>query len=93
MPERRVQLGGEGGSCTERCGVAISMTGGVEGAEREGNRGLFFSFFSFFSFFFKIMYSLFKVQETICSASYDRNKTHKQSNDPLHPLMGKIKPL
>jgi len=50
------------------------------------------SFFLFY-FIFIIMYSLFKVQETIWSASYDRNKTHKQSNDPLHPLMGKIKPL
>jgi len=39
------------------------------------------------------MYSLIKVQETVWSASYDRNKTCKQSNDPLHPLMGKIKPL
>jgi len=26
------------------------------------------------------------------SASYGENKTYKQSNDPLHPLMGKIKP-
>ena len=39
------------------------------------------------------MYSLIKVQETVWSASYDRNKTSKQSNDPLHPLMGKITPL
>ena len=30
---------GEGGSCTERRGVVISMTGGVEGAERGGCRG------------------------------------------------------
>ena len=37
------------------------------------------------------MYSLMKVQETVWSASYDRNKTCKQSNNPLHPLMGKIK--
>jgi len=29
-----VELGGEGGSCTEGRGVVISMTGGVEGAER-----------------------------------------------------------
>ena len=35
-PERQEKLGGEGGSCTERRGVVISMTGGVEGAEREG---------------------------------------------------------
>ena len=47
----------------------------------------------FFSLFFFIMYSLIKVQETVWSASYDRNKTYKQSNDPLHPLIGKIKPL
>ena len=58
----------------------------------EGNRGLFL-FFIFYFFIFIIMYSLIKVQETMWSASYDRNKTYKQSNDPLHPLMGKIKPL
>ena len=29
-----MELGGEGGSCTEGRGVVISMTGGVEGAER-----------------------------------------------------------
>jgi len=50
-----VKLGGEGGSCTERRGVVISMTGGVEGAERERWRGLFFFFFSF-SFLFFISY-------------------------------------
>jgi len=38
-----------------------------------------------------IMYSLIKVQETLWSASYDRNTTCKQSYNPLHPLMGKIK--
>jgi len=86
---REEEIVGEGGSCTERRGVVISMTGGVEGAEREGNRRLFVFFFSFFM----IMYSLIKVQETVWSASYDRNKTYKQSNDPLHPLIGKIKPL
>jgi len=60
----------------------------------EGNKGLFFLFFLFFLFsFFLFMYSLIKVQETIWSASYDRNKTYKQSNHPLHPLMEKIKPL
>jgi len=61
----------------------------------EGSEGsFFFIFFILFLFlFFIIMYSLIKVQETVWSASYDRNKTYKQSNDPLHPLMGKIKPL
>jgi len=39
------------------------------------------------------MFSLIKVQETVWSARYDRNKTYKQSNDPLHPLIGKIKLL
>ena len=34
-----------------------------------------------------------KVQEPAWSASYGVNKTFKQCNDPLHPLMGKIKPL
>ena len=38
-PEGKVELGGEGGSCTERRGVVISMTGGGEGAKREGNSG------------------------------------------------------
>jgi len=34
-PEQRAEVGGVGGSCTERRGVVISMTGGVEGAERQ----------------------------------------------------------
>jgi len=40
------------------------MTGGVEGAEREKNKGLFFftSFYFFFYFFFYIMYSLPKYK-------------------------------
>jgi len=38
-PERQGKLGGEGGSCTERRGVVISMTGGVEGAERVKGAG------------------------------------------------------
>jgi len=38
-PGRQVELGGEGGSCTEGRGVVISMTGGVEGAERGRSRG------------------------------------------------------
>jgi len=50
-------------------------------------------FFLILFFIFYIMYSLIKVQETVWSASYDRNKTCKQSNDPLHPLMGKVNPL
>ena len=53
-------MGGEEGSCTERRGVVISMTGGVEGAEREGNRGLFFFFF-----FFYIMYSLLSTRNSM----------------------------
>jgi len=55
----------------------------------KGNRGRFYSFF----FFFIIMYLLIKVQETVWSASYNRNKTCKQSNDPLYPFMTKIKHL
>jgi len=39
------------------------------------------------------MYSVIKVQETAWRASYGRNKTYKQSNDLLHPLMGKIRPI
>ena len=38
-PEGQEKIEGEGRSCTERRGVVISMIGGVEGAEREGNRG------------------------------------------------------
>jgi len=34
------------------------------------------------------MYSLLKVQETTWSASYGENKTYKQSNGPLHLVMG-----
>jgi len=52
----------------------------------------FFSFFlsSFFSFFFFFFDQVFvvKVQETTWSASYGRNKTMKQSNSPLHHIMG-----
>jgi len=73
-------------------GVEISIAGGGADEKDEGNRGLFL-FFLFLFFIFYIMYSLIKVQETVWSASYDRNKTCKQSNDPLHPLMAKIKPL
>jgi len=39
------------------------------------------------------MYLLIKVEETLWSARYDRNKTYKQSNDAPHPDMGKIKPF
>ena len=39
------------------------------------------------------MYLLIKVQGTTWSASYGENKTNKQSNEPLHALMGKVKPL
>jgi len=71
-PEGQGELGVCGGSCTERRGVVISMTGGVEGADRERGRGLF----SFFSFF---LYHIFvvKVQEIAWSASYGENKTPK----------------
>ena len=70
-------------------GVEISIAGGGADEKDGAREGSFFIFF----YIFIIMYSLFKAQETIWSASYDRNKTYKQSNDPLHPLMGKIKPL
>ena len=53
-PERQPELGGEGGSCTERRGVVISITEGVEGAEREQGRGLFY--FLFLLFFIFISY-------------------------------------
>jgi len=48
----------------------------------EGSEGSFF-----FSFF---LYHIFvvKVQEIAWSASYGQNKTVKQSNDPLHLIMG-----
>jgi len=61
------------------------MTGGVEGAELEGNRGLFFSFF-FLSFF---LYDIFvvKVQEIAWSASYGENKTKK----PKRTNKGKVR--
>jgi len=40
------------GSCTERHGVVISMTGDVEGARCEKGNKEFFSFFFLFLFFF-----------------------------------------
>ena len=49
-PDKRRRKRGEGGSCTERRGVVIAMTGGVEGAERGRKSGA--SFFAFFLFFF-----------------------------------------
>jgi len=71
-------MGGEGRSCTERRGVVISMTGGVEGAELEGNWRLFFIFIFIF------LYHIFvvKVQEIAWSASYGENKAQnpKQTN-------------
>jgi len=66
---------GEGGSCTERRGVVISMTGGVEGTEREGNRALFFLLF--FSLVFLYHIFILKGQEIAWSASYGENKTQK----------------
>jgi len=49
----------------------------------EANRGLFFFFFFFLSHIFVV-----KVQEIAWSASYGENKTIKQSNGPLHLIMG-----
>jgi len=62
------------------------MTGAVEGAERERGRGLFFSLFFFFFYYYHIF--VVKVQEIAWSASYGQNKTVKQSNGPLHLIMG-----
>ena len=56
-PEGQEEIGGEGGSCTERRGVVISMTGGVEGAERKEIGG-----FSFL--FFYIIYSLLRYKKS-----------------------------
>jgi len=55
-PEKGGAKWGKEGSCTERCGVVISMTGGVEGVERGGNRGLFF-LFSLFLILRLVVYS------------------------------------
>jgi len=68
-PEEREKIGGMGESCSERRGVVISMTGGVEGAERGARKGSFF-----FSFFYHHVFVV-KVQETTWSASYGVNKT------------------
>jgi len=50
--------------------------------------GVFFFFFYFFYFYFYIIIFVVRVQETVWSASYDPNKTTKQSNGPLHLVMG-----
>jgi len=50
-PERGAEIGDSGGSCTERRGVVISMTGGVEGAEGEKKKKRSFFLFFFFSLF------------------------------------------
>ena len=56
---------------------------------REGSEGSFsFFFFFFFSLFFFYHIFVVKVQEIAWSASYGQNKTVKQSNDPLHLIMG-----
>jgi len=69
-------------------GVEISIAGGGAAEKDEGSEGSFF-FFSFFFFFF-FLYHVFvvKVQEPAWSASYGVNKTIKQSNGPLHLIMG-----
>ena len=59
-----------GGSCTERRGVVVSMTGGVKGAERDRKYRAFFFFLFCIS-----MVSLFIVQETAWRTSYGVNKT------------------
>jgi len=51
----------------------------------QGNRGLFFFFFFFF---FLSHIFVVKVQEIAWSASYGENKTIKQSNGPLHLVVG-----
>jgi len=72
-------------------GVEISIAGG--GADQRDARQYEAFWLFYFLLFFFIMYSLIKVQETAWSASYGENKTYKQSNHLLHPLMGKIRPL
>jgi len=69
------------------------MTGGVEGAECEENRGLFFFFFFFF-FFFSFFYHVFvvKVQETAWSASYGVNKTISNRTTRFTPAWEKSIP-
>jgi len=72
-------------------GVEISIAGG--GAEekdlKEIGRFFFFSFFLFLFFLFFLNHVfVVKVQESVWSASYDENKTIKQSNGPLHLIMG-----
>jgi len=56
------------------------------GGKSEG--GVFFLFLCFFFFFFYNQVFVVKVQETTWRASYGRNKTTKQSNGPLHFIMG-----
>ena len=61
--------------------------GRLVGGEVRAREGAFFLFFFLF-FFFNIIIFVVKVQETVWSASYDPNKTIKQSNGPLHLVMG-----
>jgi len=61
------------------------MTGGVEGAEREGKRWLFLFFFLLFFFLYHIF--VVKVQEIAWSASYAENKTQ----NPKHTDKGNIR--
>jgi len=88
-PERGAEIGDSGGSCTERRGVVISMTGGVEGAEREKKKkkGAFFLFFIFYNHVFVV-----KVQETAWSASYSVNKTINNPTTCFTPLSEKSNP-
>ena len=65
----------------------ISMTGGVEGAEREGNKGLFYFFYFFYNHVFVV-----KVQETAWSASYGVNKTLIPTTARLTPSWEKSNP-
>jgi len=71
---------------------AIVVFGDFEGGDacfpELGVKIDFLFFFFFFLFFYYYHVFVVKVQESVWSASYDRNKTIKQSNGPLHLVMG-----
>ena len=71
-PDKREEVGGEGGSCTDRHGVVISMTGGVEGAEHGGSEGSF-------SFFFYIIYSLLRYKKSHGALAMAKTKPKMQN--------------
>jgi len=93
-PDRQVKLGGEGGSCTGGLGVVISMTGGVEGGERDLKTVVFFFFFFFL--FFYIISSLLRYKKSLSALAMAKtkpkiqNELTKETSGTILPQLGSV---